>query len=414
MKKLFFSFLITLMSLYGLNLEEAIEELKRNNIDIQLSQTQIGFAKSEQNRKEDSRYGKINTFASYTKYNNARTLAPITPPITSTITTSDNLSTLGISYSVSLFTGFKDKSDIEVSKIHHSLQENIHTLTINQMIYNTQAIYLDILSLNNSLKATKSYLKALQALEDNTKKEYKYGQKSLLDTLKIASDIKNVEAEIIQLQTKIYTLKDSLSLLIYGLTKDIEIFEEINYFNIKKDDFKLEDITSIKIANVNIKKAEQKYISTKSNYYPKVNLNTSYSNTYGNGDDETISMVGINVNWNFYDFGVSSELVEQAKITQIQSQLNLNKTKQEIQNKINESKNLILQNKKLLDSTKAQFDLSKKTQDIEKLRFDEGQISIDDYLLAISSAEKINAKKITSLYTLLKSKYYLEYLTKGK
>ena len=125
-------------------------------------------------------------------------------------------------------------------------------------------------------------------------------------------------------------------------------------------------------------------------------------------------MVGINVNWNFYDFGVSSELVEQAKITQIQSQLNLNKTKQEIQNKINESKNLILQNKKLLDSTKAQFDLSKKTQDIEKLRFDEGQISIDDYLLAISSAEKINAKKITSLYTLLKSKYYLEYLTKGK
>ena len=78
---------------------------------------------------------------------------------------------MGISYSVSLFTGFKDKSDIEVSKIHHSLQENIHTLTINQMIYNTQAIYLDILSLNNSLKATKSYLKALQALEDNTKKE---------------------------------------------------------------------------------------------------------------------------------------------------------------------------------------------------------------------------------------------------
>lgn len=414
MKKLFFSFLITLMSLYGLNLEEAIEELKRNNIDIQLSQTQIEFAKSEQKRKRDSTYGKINTFASYTKYNNPRTLAPLTPPITTDITTSDNLSTLGISYSVSLFTGFKDKSDIEVSKIHHSLEENIHTLTINQMIYNTQALYLDILSLNNSLKATKTYLKALLSLEDNTKREYKYGQKSLLDTLKIASDIKSVEAEIVQLQTKIYTLKDSLSLLIYGQTKDIKSFEEINDFDIKKDDFKLKDITSIKIANVNIKKAEQKYISTKSNYYPKVNLNTSYSNTYGNGDDETIVMAGINVNWNFYDFGVSSELVEQAKITQIQSQLNFNKTKQEIQNKINESNKLIIQNKKLLDSTKAQFDLSKRTQDIEKLRFDEGQISIDDYLIAISSTEKINAKKIAALYTLLKSKYYLEYLTKGK
>ena len=107
-------------------------------------------------------------------------------------------------------------------------------------------------------------------------------------------------------------------------------------------------------------------------------------------------------------------MIQQAKITQIQSQLDFHKTKQEMQNKINEAKNLIIQNEKLLDSTTAQFELTKRTQDIEKLRYEEGQISIDDYLLVISSTEKINAKKIASLYTLLKSKYYLEYLTKGK
>ncbi|MFA9238632.1 MAG: TolC family protein [Candidatus Paceibacteria bacterium] len=414
MKKLFFSFLITLINLYGLNLEEAINELKKNNIDIQLSQTQIELAQSEQNKKEDSTFGQISTFASYTKYNNPRTLAPLTPPINPNVTTSDNLSTVGVSYSVSLFTGFKDKSDIEFSKIHHSLQKNIHTLTIDQMIYNAQTLYLDILSFNHSLKATKNYLKVLQILEENTKKEYHYGQKSLLDTLKIASDIKYVEAEIIQTQTKIYTLKDSLSLLIYGQTKDIEIFEEINDFNIQKDDFQLEDVTLIKIANANIKKANQKYINTKSIYYPKINLNTSYSDTYAKNEDETIVTASVNLNWNFYDFGVSNELIQQAKITQIQSQLDFHKTKQEMQNKINEAKNLIIQNEKLLDSTIAQFELTKKSQDIEKLRFEEGQITIDDYLLAISSSEKVNAKKIASLYTLLKSKYYLEYLTKGK
>ena len=170
----------------------------------------------------------------------------------------------------------------------------------------------------------------------------------------------------------------------------------------------------VKIANANIKKAKQKYINTKSIYYPKINLNTSYSDTYAKNEDETIVTASVNLNWNFYDFGVSNELIQQAKITQIQSQLDFHKTKQEMQNKINEAKNLIIQNEKLLDSTIAQFELTKKSQDIEKLRFEEGQITIDDYLLAISSSEKVNAKKIASLYTLLKSKYYLEYLTKGK
>ena len=124
-------------------------------------------------------------------------------------------------------------------------------------------------------------------------------------------------------------------------------------------------------------------------------------------------MASINLNWNFYDFGVSNEISEQAKIAQIQSQLNLNKTKIEIQNKINEANNLIIQNEKLLESSKSQYVLVEKTREIEKLRYDEGIISIDDYLFAISSMEKTNATKIASQYTLLKSKYYLEYLTKG-
>ena len=97
MKKLFFSFLITLINLYGLNLEEAINELKKNNIDIQLSQTQIELAQSEQNKKEDSTFGQISTFASYTKYNNPRTLAPLPPPINPNVATSDNLSRVGAS-----------------------------------------------------------------------------------------------------------------------------------------------------------------------------------------------------------------------------------------------------------------------------------------------------------------------------
>ena len=54
MKKLFFSFFISFINLYALSLEEAIIELKKNNIDIQLSQTQIQLAQSEQNQKKDS------------------------------------------------------------------------------------------------------------------------------------------------------------------------------------------------------------------------------------------------------------------------------------------------------------------------------------------------------------------------
>jgi outer membrane protein TolC len=305
MKKLYLLLFLFHFELYALSLEEALVELEKNNIELKLAQTRDDISKSEKVKKKASSFGQISTFASYTKYNEPRTLAPLTPPINPGVTTSDSLTTVGISYNVFLFNGFKDLSEIKITNIQESLQKEITSLTFSQLAYNTQSLYLDILSLSHSLKATQEHLDTLEKLELTTNLKYQYGKKSFLDTLKIASDIKNTQAQMIQTQTKIAILKDNLSFLIYGDIQEIDTLEETIISSKEKViAYDIEKTSTLKIAQNNIQKSNQQYINTKSEYYPKISLNSSYANTYAKSDEETVSSIGVHLNWTLFEFGV--------------------------------------------------------------------------------------------------------------
>lgn len=199
--------------------------------------------------------------------------------------------------------------------------------------------------------------------------------------------------------------------MIYGDIKNIEHLEDVKAIK-SNNEYDLEDLPTIKIAKGLQHKANKSLDNSKSSYYPSVNFQTSYSNVYGAGEEETISNASLNLTWKIFDFGVREKSVQIANIEKIKSSIEYEKIKLSLKNKIFEANQQILQNEKLLISTQSQINLTNKIEEIEKLKYEEGQSNINDYLMAFSNQMISNAKFIESKYKLLKSKFYLDFLTK--
>jgi outer membrane protein TolC len=410
MKLVLILYLLTL-PLFSLTLNEAISKLKANSHEIQLSNKNIEQATLQVKQKQHSNFGEFDFVSSYSKYNEKRTLAPITPPITGNITTSDTLTSLGVTYKINIFNGFKTINEIDISKLSRNISQEKQKLTQNEQIYFVQSLYLDILSLESILISQNKYHEALRSLKKTIEFEVEYGKKSKLDILKIDTDIQKNNESITQIQTRVGILKSTLSIMIYGDIKNIDHLEDAN--NIKSNnEYDLENLPTIKIAKGLQRKANKSLDNSKSSYYPSVNFQTTYSNVYGAGDEETISSASLNLNWKIFDFGVREKSIQIAKIEQLKSSIEYEKIKLSLKNKIFEANKNILQNEKLLISAESQINLSNKIEEIEKLKYEEGQNSINDYLIAVSNQMISNAKFIESKYKLLKSKFYLNFLTK--
>ena len=410
MKNVILIILFTI-NLFALSLDEAIKELINNNHEIELANKDLEINNKRVSQKKYSNFGEIDFVSSYSKYNEKRTLAPITPPITGDITTSDDLTSLGVTYKVNIFNGFKTSNEIDISKLSRNISQEKQKLTQNEQVYFVQSLYLDILSLKNILLSQNKYHEALRSLKKTIELEVEYGKKSKLDILKIDTDIQRNNESITQIQTKIDILKSTLSIMIYGDIKNIDHLEDVN--NIKlNNEYDLENLPTIKIAKSLHHKANKSLDNSKSSYYPSVNFQTTYSNVYGAGDEETISNASLNLTWKIFDFGVREKSVQIANIEKIKSSIEYEKAKLSLKNKIFEANQHILQNEKLLISAKSQINLTNKIEEIEKLKYEEGQSSINDYLMAFSNQMISNAKFIESKYKLLKSKFYLDFLTK--
>lgn len=290
------------------------------------------------------------------------------------------------------------------------MEQTKHKLTLSQLEFNVQSLFCDISSLQKNLEASKEYKKALEKIYEFTHQEYDLGKKSQLELLKIEADLANSNNDITELQTKIDILKHSLSILIYGSFVEFKIDESELETKIEK--FTLENLPQIKLAKLSSHSKEKSLTSINSSYYPKVMLNSSYSDIYGDGQKENIITVSLNFAWKLYDFGAREAQVQEAKIELLQAKLEEQKTKEQMSQTIFEAQKNIQKNQQLLESSQTNLEVMKKTKQIEEILYKQGQKDISDYLLSLALYTKSVAKNIQAKYTLLKSKYYFNTIVK--
>jgi outer membrane protein TolC len=436
-KKLFLTLLVT-GTLSAMTLDETIQKALLHNNTLKKIALDVDVAKANRKSKKAQNYGRIDFLASYDHYNNARTLAPLTPmDIAGTpdgsykIPTTNDLMNAGVAYNVVLFNGFAQLNSYKISDILYKNSLIKSKLTKAEVIYNVRTLYLSLLSLDEQLEAQKSFTLSQKRLYEKVKLAYELGSKSKLDTLKAKNSYELARSNEDKTAANIEILRATLTSMIGGENfKDekpitIDITQSVD--NRQQSDIK--KLNRYKLATLQSEVAKKKLSTAYAAYYPKVDLSAYYGYSFGpnattnhspvsditylnEGDynDKVNWQVGIHLKWNLYDFGSKSALVEKEKVALLSSKLAEQDVALEIDKNLKIAKSKLSLALSTYSAALSEYELLKEITKAEEIKYDNNASTLTDLLDFRSKEAVAYAKMISSKYEFQKAKYYIDYL----
>jgi len=421
MKKILILFFLSL-PLFSITLESLTSYALKHSIVVKQTKAQLELAKLSHKQSKLKQFGELDAVGSYTHYNIERTLAPLPPSAMMSgepITTSKDIYSAGVNYSVPLFTGFGMTRGIEMANISKEMSKAKTLLTKEELVYNIRSLYITILSLEDMKKAQQSYIDALQRLKKDIAYKVELGKKAEVDLIKSEADIEEANAGLENIVANIEITKSTLaSLAGRSVKKVVPIKFKVSKNNISVDRLyeKAANLNKVKVEDLSIKKADKAVQKNKSSLYPQLSLNAYYGKNYGEDiktgkdDDEEIYQVGLNAKYNLIDFGSTSIDIQKAKISKLQAKLQKSQTLLDLKKLIIKAVSQIKRDYALYRSNLQRYKLSKKSAKIERVRYDSSVSTLNDLLLAKAKENLAKAKLIESRYNYKKSVYFLDYI----
>ncbi len=411
-----------LIPLYAVTLDGLVSEAMKHSTVIKKSKAQIELSKAQRKQSRAEQLGSIDLVGSYTHYNIPRTLAPMTPATLSStepVTTTDDLYSAGIVYSVPLFTGFAQTRQVEMDSIAEQMAESKLSLTKAQLAYNIASLYLSALSLQDMKRAQQKHVTALEKLRNRIEAEVNVGRKAQIDLLKAENDLYGNRAYLEVIDGNIEITKAALASLA-GIP-EVRRLHPVKV-NVKKPRYsiaslmrKAERLNRVKVAEYGVKKAQKGVEKAQAAYMPQVALDSYYGHNYGQNptddwESEKIWQIGVNAKWTLYDFGKRSMQGQKAKIAKMQATFDKEQVLLDLKKSLIEAKAKISQAYATYQGNLKQYALAQKSEKIERVRYENGVSTINDLLYATSQTQLARAKLIESKYDYQKGKFYMDYL----
>ncbi len=432
-------------SLGAMSLDETISYAIEHNNKIKQSDISIERSKSIKDQRHSQKFGRLDALASYDYYNNARTLAPLTPMSivgspdgAYTIPTTQNMFSVGIAYNVVLFDGFSQRNSYKIADLQYKSAAIKNNLSREELIYNVRNIYISLLASQEQLEAQKLYTVSQKRLLIRIIKELELGSKSKLDYLKAQSSVVASESQVSSIEANIAILKATLNSMLGDKTfdktepLDISIDEELSFHYEADSIYSLE---RYKASELNVQASQRKKNKAKSTYYPRIDFSAYYGQNFGPNDttntvpivstaptagqtlidegewnNEANYQVGVHLKWNILDFGQTSALNEEAELSYLQSKLERNGVAIELRKNFIIAQNKIKLAKAEYNNSLAQYDLLCETKKMEQVRYDNDALSLTDLLDTSAKKELAYVQMINAKYSYQKANYYLDYL----
>jgi outer membrane protein TolC len=403
-------------------LNELVDYAITNSPLIKQANADLKLAKLKRKSASVAKFGEFNLVGDINRYNIERTLAPLPPSAMKSptpITTSKTIYSIGLNYSVPLFTGFAQTRDIEIAQIAKSLSNIKVKLTKEEVAYNVKSLYLTILSLEEMLKAQKRYTSALYRLKRVIKAQVKYGKKAEIDILKVEQDIENSKINQELTKSNIEIAKASLDAIVGKKVthlSPVKIRVKRARYSINSLVNKASSLSKVKAEDLTIAKSTKQIQKANAANYPQIALNAYAGRNYGSdihtdkSDHENILQIGIHMQYNLVDFGKRNLQIEQAKVAKLKAKIKRKQTVLNVKKLIVEAVSKIKVSYQEYLGNSASLRVARKAANIEEVRYQNGVSTINDLLLAKAQEELANAKRIDSKYRYQKSKYYLDYV----
>jgi outer membrane protein TolC len=404
--------------IHSTTLQELIDIGVQNSAILEKSDLQIELMEEKRKESKAKKFGEFDLVGSYNHYNLPRTLAPIVPSSlspTSTVETTKDLFSTGISYSVPLFTGGALEQQIDIDKLSKVALQKRKNLTKEEFIYNIRSLYLSGLSIQDLILAQNEYINTLEKLKEIINFSVEAGKKAKIDYIKIDTTIKSARGNLDSLNSNLKMIKNTLMAITH--IENIDQLEPIGV-NINQDIDRVDDIDfnsldRFQLQDLEIEKSEKKEIQVKGSLEPQLAVNGYFGYNYDIDDSlskENLWQIGVNLKWDIFDFQRGDAKRQQAKIAKLQAVIQKKKLSEDFKKLLAKALNNIENSIAQYNTNLAQLNLLEETQKIEKARYDAGVATLNDLLLAKSKTQLAKSKLIESQYKYQNGIYYLDYL----
>ncbi len=275
--------------------------------------------------------------------------------------------------------------------------------------------YLQVIAQNEAIKVYKNSLEEVKIAYDQAERKYELDLISKSDFLPLKSKLISTETSLIEAknQADIYMIR--LKNLI-GLSAHEEI--ELEKLEVQKYDLELINLEEdIKFALANSKESRISELNTeiveaqekisRADLLPRVNGKLAYSSNSGevrDSMDEWYWTAGVEVSWRIFDFGQSLNSYSRSKNETKKAENLEKKSKEDLEVMIRTNYIDLVKLNGMVEAKEAELEASEENYELQKRKYNEGIISITDYLIYETS---INDTRLSLIKTRLD--YYYAY-----
>jgi outer membrane protein TolC len=406
----------------GLNLVQALELIKRQNLEIKTAEYEIQSTSLSLDMADAQDYGQLNFVQNISRSNdagnvfgfkltsreasfndfgfdeflaqmgglpgNANTLLQ-TQPENLNYPDSRNFFQSKLVYELPVYTGNKITAYQNMAKEMKNISLLEKEEQIHAKIYETRKSYYDMALLEDSLKNLTIILNNIERLETMTKEMITEGYAKKIDLLEIQSKKANVERIIAELTSNQELLFHYLSFLLNQEIKEISTPQsDLLSPQISTEDI-LHNSIDIKKAMTALKIHDNILLAEKSRFLPMIGamaeMQTADDSFLGDASDHKSYTVGIQLTWNIFSGGSDSAAIEKAQIQRLKMQTQTELARQGIALQVKEIQTKIKTAESKIRNLKVELRLAREIYDNYEGRYKEQLSSMSDVIIKQSS-----------------------------
>lgn len=415
--KIFFLTLFFISNLYSqnsLNLEQLIELALKNNQDIKIAKFDNKEKEADIKKSKSQYYPKLTAKADLSSYEINQN---------SNVIKDNSVKTYSITANQLIYDFGKSKYKIDISKKNLEISQKDLIIIINKTILNVSKAYYEILKKAELINVAKESLKIDSLQLDKVQNYLDAGIKTKIDLTNAKLSLSSSKLDLIKAN---YSLKQSYAKLITILGNKEKHIIKSNYFNLteSKNSIKklgnnlefyvnegLKNRVELKRYKDLLKSNELDLKSQKSNYYPKVDFNASYTDSASNENslNKEQTIAGVYLSWDFFTGFSTDADVKKSLYTLNKTTEKLLQDKLLIEENITDAYIFVVQNYESFLISFESLDLAKQNLFLAQERYKNGLNDI--FELNTSKLQFIEAKSnlVITYYDYKKSQAILSF-----
>ncbi len=415
-----------------ITLEEAIEIALENNIEIELSRSEIDRSESQHRRQRAEFLPNLNA-----SIGGSRTIGRQFDPsrVAFDEFTTNNLNA-SISTNVVIFNGFRNINELRSARLGMESAEERYQRTREGIIFEAAARFLDVLLAAELLEINRENLETSNKQLEQVKAQVEVGMRAIVDQYSQESVVANNELSVIQSENVLNLNKLRLARLLQldPLTEFEFVAPSIIEEELVVSDYNLREMIDIALANrrdyraseMEVERARYDLSISQAGRMPQVSLSAGVSTAYRDQQQDPIQGTVIPFTDQFFDVNINRSMgfnvsipifnrwqtrnqVEQRTIDYKDAELRLEDFRREVFLELQQAYNDYTGYAKELEATEKALFAAEKAYETEQERYNVGSATLIELTNANNEFIRASSNRIQSLYQFIFQEKVLDF-----